>query len=107
MQKSYSIAEARNQLTKLVREAEAEYTVQLTRRGKPVAILVSVDVFEELNRSKSDTTRFYDRIMAWRAEHITDDMENDGVWDDVRDKSPGREIDFSSWDESSNDAPSP
>jgi prevent-host-death family protein len=45
MTKKYSIAEAEGKLTDLVHEAEKGIKVELTRRGKPVAILVGAEDF--------------------------------------------------------------
>lgn len=41
MDKTYSIAEARNDLSHVVREAEAGRPVTLSRRGRAVAVVVS------------------------------------------------------------------
>jgi prevent-host-death family protein len=41
MDKTYSIAEARNDLSHVVREAEAGRPVTLARRGRPVAMIVA------------------------------------------------------------------
>ena len=45
MQPAYSIAEARQQLRFIVEETEREECVQLTRRGKQVAV-IEPDVFQ-------------------------------------------------------------
>jgi prevent-host-death family protein len=42
MPKRYSIAEARSNLPSIVGQAEAGREIELTRRGKPVAVLVSL-----------------------------------------------------------------
>ena len=41
MSKSYSIAKARDQLAELVHRAEKGAAVELTRHGKPVAVILS------------------------------------------------------------------
>ena len=45
MDKTYSIAEARNDLSGVVREAEAGRPVTLSRRGKAVAVVLSAAGF--------------------------------------------------------------
>jgi prevent-host-death family protein len=50
MSKRYSIAEARRNLPALVDEAQAGREVELTRRGRPVAVVVSVDQYARLTR---------------------------------------------------------
>lgn len=41
MNRTYSIAEARNDLSNVVRQAEAGQPVTLSRRGKPVAVVLA------------------------------------------------------------------
>ena len=48
VRKRYSIAEARDQLPGIVHEVEQGAPVELTRRGKPVAVIVSIDEFDRL-----------------------------------------------------------
>src|SRR5438093_6140383 len=48
MSRRYSIAEARSRLPSIVDQAEAGVEVELTRRGQPVAVLVSRREFERL-----------------------------------------------------------
>ncbi|MDP2792780.1 MAG: type II toxin-antitoxin system Phd/YefM family antitoxin [Sulfurisoma sp.] len=45
MDRTCSIAEARNDLSGVVREAEAGHPVTLSRRGKPVAVILSAAAF--------------------------------------------------------------
>ena len=52
MLKSYSIAEAKNRLPEIVHQAEHESPIQLTRRGKPVAVLLSQGEYERLQKGK-------------------------------------------------------
>ena len=48
MAKRYSIAEIRNRLSEVVHEAEEGEEITLTRRGKPVAVLLSRQKFTRL-----------------------------------------------------------
>ena len=63
MSKQYSIADARRNLPSVVDEAEAGSEVQLTRRGKAVAVMVSVEAYERL---KSQRTTFGDAYQSFR-----------------------------------------
>jgi len=45
---SFSIADARSQLPKIIHALETGDVTQLTRRGKPVAVLLSVKEYEAL-----------------------------------------------------------
>jgi prevent-host-death family protein len=55
----YSIADARKNLPGLVDEAEAGAEVQLTRRGRPVAVVVSIDQYERLKSSRATFAETY------------------------------------------------
>lgn len=66
-----SIAEARNRLTRLVQRAEAGETVRITRRGRPVAVLLSEREYGRLRAPKVDLAGF---LAAWRS-----DMEAGGI----------------------------
>ena len=63
MLKQYSIADARKNLPAVVDEAQTGSEVQLTRRGRPVAVVVSVDQFE---RMKAERTTFADSYREFR-----------------------------------------
>lgn len=87
---TYSIAEARDNLARIVHEAEADGVVELTRRGRPVAVLVSVNEYERL---QGKATGFWEAVTGFREragiEH--NGVESD-VFDDIRDSGEGREV---------------
>jgi prevent-host-death family protein len=91
MVKSYSIAEARDNFTGVVHEAEKGTTVELTRRGKPVAVLLGVEDFERLAKGGSTFTAAYEKF---RREFNLEELQIDPteVFGDVRDPSPGRDF---------------
>jgi prevent-host-death family protein len=66
----FSIAEAKTQLTKVVREAERGKVVQLTRRGEPVAVVLSQGEYRKLRAAarKEKPMGWMDAINQWRAE---------------------------------------
>ncbi len=86
MSKRYSIAEARNQLTAIVHDAEKGKPVELTRRGKPVAVLMSLAEYERLARSRPD---FWSAVQDFRERTDLGDLDVDAVFGDVADRSPG------------------
>lgn len=90
MAKSYSIADARHNLAAIVHELEHQPVIALTRRGAPVAMLVSIDAYRRL---LPEGARFWDAYMEFRKafdlEHLDIAPE---VFESVRDQSPGREI---------------
>lgn len=89
MEKSYSIAHARDNLAAIVHDVEETSTVELTRRGRPVAVLISVAEYERLRGGRRD---FWDAYTEFR-DGV--DLEALGigpeVFEGLRDPSPGRE----------------
>jgi prevent-host-death family protein len=92
MARKVSIAEARNHLTVLIHDVERGKKIELTRRGKRVAVLVSCDEYDRLRATRPSLDQ---ALRAWRA-RLPDDFE--GFTDDEvrswRDPSPGREVRF-------------
>ena len=86
-----SIAQARNALTRLIHEAENGEPVHITRRGKPVAVLMSRDEYERLE-SGATGSDFWQGIKEWRAQTSFDwpELTPDEV-DGWRDRRPPRE----------------
>lgn len=92
MPKSYSIAKARDQLAELVHRAEKGSAVELTRHGKPVAVILSKQAYEELTRRRPGLWDAIERFRQ-RADLEAADLGPD-VFKDVRDRSPGRKVDL-------------
>ena len=91
MAQRHSIAEARNNLPSLIREAESGKAVELTRRGKPVAMLIGRRQYEQLalgHRSFSEAYR------TFRREFDLQDLDIDpaDLFGRVRDDTAGREV---------------
>jgi prevent-host-death family protein len=89
-----SIAEAKTQLTRLIREAERGEAVHITRRGKPVAVLLSEDEYARL-RQGQEQRNFWDLIAEMRSdsafEPVDWSQEEVNSW---RDRRPAREFDW-------------
>jgi prevent-host-death family protein len=83
--KTYSIAEARNDLSGVVREAEAGRPVTLSRRGRPVAVVVSASEFARLAPQRRAVAAAID---DFRREHGA--SLDDADWLPARDASAGR-----------------
>ncbi len=89
----FSIAEARQNLPALVRKAEAGTALELTRRGRPVAMLIGHSQFKRLNSGrKSFGAAFDDFASKWDLSALALDPEE--LFGDARDESPGRDIDL-------------
>jgi prevent-host-death family protein len=87
----YPIAQARDQLTQLIHTAEQGTPVEITRRGKRVAVLLSAEEFDRLSPPKPD---FWTGLVKFRERLIEEniDIDPDEVFKDVRDRSPGRDV---------------
>lgn len=92
MFKSYSIAEARDRFASIVHDVERDSAIELTRRGKAVAVLLSA---EEYRRLLAGGKSFWDAYSAFveRTEPRKLDIEPE-TFEDLRDDAPGREADW-------------
>lgn len=88
--KRYSIAEARDQLARVVHEAEKGESIELTRRGEPVAVLISLQEYQHTRRAKG---QFWDRLREFRKRMDKSSAVSD-EFDDLRDPTSGRHVDF-------------
>lgn len=86
----YSIAEARSQLPAIVDQVESGLEVEITRRGQPVAVVVSRREFERLRGRSQHFGEAYRRFLA------TYSLEDIGVEADfassIRDTTHGRDV---------------
>jgi len=90
--KQYSIAEARDQFAAIVQDVERTAPVQVTRRGKPVAVLVSLKEYQQLRAGRQD---FWDAYLAFRDQVDLEEVAIDPVlFEEARDSTPGREVTF-------------
>jgi prevent-host-death family protein len=64
MSRQYSIADARASLPDIVDQAEAGIEVELTRRGRPVAVVVSRRTFDRLREKRGQFSEAYQRFLA-------------------------------------------
>ena len=91
---TYSIAEARNQFTTLIRRAEREQELmQVTRRGQPVAVILSMNEYKRL-ATRQPETDFWQAYLNWREEWQVDEWDDDGFdpFADVRDRTPVKDV---------------
>jgi prevent-host-death family protein len=93
--KDVPITEAKNALTALVHEAEAGKPVRLTRRGKPVAVLMSEETYRRLQSGQGERGDLWEFVESWRAGLPRDwqglSTEEVRRW---RDSSPGRDFEW-------------
>ncbi|MBT8339734.1 MAG: type II toxin-antitoxin system Phd/YefM family antitoxin [Desulfatitalea sp.] len=86
----YTISEAKNRLPAIIHEVEKGPLVKLTRRGRPVAILLSIKEYEKLNRKQGG---FWNGLIAFRESVSLNDLYDDD-FEVLRDDSPGRPVDL-------------
>lgn len=89
MKRRYSISEARKRLPSLVREAEKVDAISLTRRGEPVAVLVSIEKYSKLTRTRPELAS---ALEQFRKDFDLVELNIAEVYQDVRDQSPGRDV---------------
>jgi len=88
----YSIAEARHDLAALVRKLEDKGQIQITRRGKIVAMLLSIREYQRLTAERRGFWEAYtDFCSAVNPAKLQIDVE---IFNNARSREPGREIDL-------------
>lgn len=100
MPRQYSIAEAREKLAHVIQEAEQGAKVELTRRGKPVALLLSLTEYHRLAhrrgsfwesyRLSGSPDSFWASYQEFRRKCRDLAADTADAFADVRDPSPGR-----------------
>jgi prevent-host-death family protein len=90
MAKRYSIAEARSHLPSLVDEAESGQEIELTRRGKPVAVLLSLREVERLRGERAGFGDAYRRFL--KTYRPSEDGLDEEEIASTRDRSAGRKV---------------
>ena len=90
MAKRYSIAEARSNLPTIVDQVEAGHEIELTRRGKAVAVVVSL---REVARLRGERAPFGDAYKRFLKTHALRDVGlDDGLFAAARNTEAGREV---------------
>jgi prevent-host-death family protein len=90
MSKRYSIAEARSNLPDIVNQAASGAEIELTRRGKPVAVMVSL---QELERLRGDRPRFSDVYAKFLKKYSLKKVGLEGdFFASIRGQDTGREV---------------
>jgi prevent-host-death family protein len=97
----YLIEQASDPIDKLVHQVESSGPVEVIRAGKLVAVLMSA---EDYRRSHNPKKNFMDSLLEIRQRYGLDDRnldesdisdaEFDEVFNNLRDKSPGREVEL-------------
>lgn len=90
MSKSYTVASARAKLSEIVNEVEGGKEVELTRRGKKVAVVMSAARYARL---RGDRVAFMTAYETFRGEHDLEEVGVDPGWPNgLRDRNLGRDV---------------
>lgn len=92
MSEQYSIEEIPVNFNKIVQEVEQGDSIEVTRQGKQIAVIISAAEYEKLRRSQG----FGESLEQFRQEYNveTAEINPDEIFAGVRDKSPLREASF-------------
>ena len=90
--KRVSIAEARDNFTGLVRAAETGVIIELTRRGKPIAVLLALGEYERLSEGRRDFRTAYRDFLRRNPDFKDHAVEPEEWLKGSRDTSPGRDF---------------
>ena len=91
MLSSYSIAEAKAQLAQVIRQAEERGPVELTRRGRPVAMVISTQEYQRLGGKPEPA---WDVVAQVRKEFDFEslDIDPEEIFTEQKDASPGKDF---------------
>ena len=90
MPPKYTIAEARHNLAAIVHELDEKERIELTRRGEPVAVLLSMRAYRRLAAPRAS---FWEAYQAFRQAFPLAKLDiQPAVFEEVRDRAPGREV---------------
>lgn len=83
-----TIADAKNNLPRLIHAAEAGDDIHITRHGRPVAVLISEERYQQLFSTGKSV---FQAILQWREQYGGIDLSDEEV-DSWRDRTPAREF---------------
>jgi prevent-host-death family protein len=90
LSKSYSIASAQSKLPGILHDVERGEPVEITRRGKPIAVVLSIEAFRRMSAPKRV---FAEAYAAWRHSVAPEDLDLDAAYfDELRDASVGPDV---------------
>jgi len=90
MAKQYSIADARSNLPTIVDLAESGQAIELTRRGKAVAVVISLRELERLRGERTPFAAAYQRFLS--THDLSEVGVDERVFAEARGRSAGRSV---------------
>jgi prevent-host-death family protein len=92
LSKSYSIASAQSRLPGILHDVERGEPVEITRRGKPIAVVLSIAI-DAFRRMSAPAKGFAEVYGAWRRSVAPEDLEHGAAYfDGLRDPSVGPDV---------------
>ena len=92
MTKRCSVSEAKDKFTRLLREVESGKAIEITRRGKPVALFLSAREYDRLIGRRRGLTETLDQFRKKRGFKGVD-LPPD-YFEKLKDRSPGRDVEL-------------
>ena len=88
--KCYTVIQAYQDFQDILKFVEEGHSVELTRHGNPVAVVVSIEEYRAMHSVHQGD--FWQALQYFRQEHVSElsDLEEGGV--EVRDAHPGSDI---------------
>ena len=86
----YSIARARAELPGILRAVERGASVEITRRGLPIAVVLSVSERERLGAGRRTFSEAYAAFLSRYSEHLP--AVDRRYFEALRDRSAGRKV---------------
>jgi antitoxin Phd len=84
----YSVTQARDHFAEIIHSLESQPRVEVTRRGRPVAVLISIEAYERLQAAQAD---FWTSYQAFRTAHDLNSLNlGSELFANARDRSLGR-----------------
>jgi len=85
-----SVAEARQHFARLIKRAQQGKAIEITRRGEPVAVLISAAEYSAITGERPS---FIDAAKQVRERLGVDSLNiGDSDFDGLREQSPGRDV---------------
>ena len=85
-----SVAEARKHFARLIQRAQQGKTIEITRRGEPVAVLLSASEYSAMT---GESPSFLEATRQVRERLAVEDLAiGDADFENLRDASPGRDV---------------
>ena len=92
MARQLSVAQARDSLPHLIHEVETSGPVEVTRRGRPVAVILDFVTWQRIRPPAPDLFR---ALQDWRATADLDGEDPVQLFEAARDRDPGPAVDLS------------